>query len=183
MIIILLQAFYLALPAYLANMAPVIIDKLRLFQFLNKPIDANRLWRDEPILGRGKTWRGLICGALTAVAVAGIQALLYNENLFREITIVDFSGYNFLLFGFLAGSGALLGDLIKSFFKRRLGILSGASWPIADQLDFIAGFLLFTGWLVRPEWPVVVALIILTLILHPLTNLIGYLIRFKKVWW
>ena len=35
--------------------------------------------------------------------------------------------------------GALSGDIVKSFFKRRLGFDRGAMLPIADQLDFVAG--------------------------------------------
>lgn len=39
--------------------------------------------------------------------------------------------------------GALIGDLTESFIKRRIGFPPGASLPVADQLDFVAGALLF----------------------------------------
>jgi len=35
--------------------------------------------------------------------------------------------------------GALIGDLIKSFAKRRLGIQAGSTWVPFDQVDYIAG--------------------------------------------
>ena len=42
-----------------------------------------------------------------------------------------------ILIGFLLGFGALLGDALGSFLKRRLGIGRGKPAPILDQLDFI----------------------------------------------
>ena len=90
---------------------------------------------------------------------------------------------NFIIFGLLAGLGAILGDLVKSFFKRRLGIKSGQSWPIFDQLDFIAGFLFFTYYFSTPSINIIITTCLITLILHPLTNLISYWLGFKKVWW
>ena len=41
------------------------------------------------------------------------------------------------------GLGTGVGDAVKSFFKRRVGIAPGASWPVLDQLDFFAGAYLF----------------------------------------
>ena len=39
----------------------------------------------------------------------------------------------------LLSFGALLGDMGKSFIKRRLGKNRGDSWPIADQYDLVVG--------------------------------------------
>jgi CDP-2,3-bis-(O-geranylgeranyl)-sn-glycerol synthase len=89
----------------------------------------------------------------------------------------------FVLFGFLAGFGAIFGDLLKSFFKRRVGIRSGGAWPVFDQLDFIIGFFAFTYLIVWPMPEVVITIMLITLILHPLTNIVSYLLGFKKVWW
>ena len=37
--------------------------------------------------------------------------------------------------------GSLFGDMFKSFFKRRMGMKRGASFPLVDQLDFVVGSL------------------------------------------
>jgi len=37
-----------------------------------------------------------------------------------------------------------MGDIIESFFKRRIGKKRGESWVPFDQLDFILGVLLFS---------------------------------------
>jgi len=180
---LILKVAYFCLAAYLANMSPVIIDKIGLFKFLKVPIDSGRELWGRPILGKGKTWRGILTGVIVAIAVAGVQKLLFQYPQIQAISIVDFNEVNFLLFGFLAGLGAMVGDLIKSFIKRRINIASGKSWPIADQLDFILGFILFTYWLVYPSLEIIAVACLLTLVLHPLTNIIGYLLKIKKVWW
>lgn len=180
---LIIKTVYFCLPAYLANMTPVLVAKPKIFEFINIPVDLGKTWQGQPIFGKGKTWRGIIMGTIIAVCMSAIQSLLYRYEPIQQISVVNFYEVNFLWFGLLAGLGAMLGDLIKSFFKRRIGIGSGKSWPVADQLDFVIGFILFTYWLVHPTWIVIGAAAILTLVLHPLTNIIGYALKIKKVWW
>lgn len=182
MIDLVIKAFYLALPAYLANMAPVIFAKLKWLNFLNKPIDGGRRIRSNYIFGSNKTWRGIVSAVIIGVLVAWLQAVLYPLDFFKNISLFNYQ-VNFLLFGTLAGLGAILGDLFKSFFKRRVKINSGRPWPVFDQLDFIVGFLIFTWVIVQPTWQIILTLAIITLVLHPLVNIIGYLLKIKKVWW
>ncbi|MFA6593939.1 MAG: CDP-2,3-bis-(O-geranylgeranyl)-sn-glycerol synthase [Candidatus Buchananbacteria bacterium] len=182
MLMLIAVTFYLLLPAYLANMAPPIFGRLGLLKPLAKPIDGGRKWRGEYIFGSGKTWRGVVAAVVFGILVAGLQAWLFTYPAFEGISLVDYPTV-WPVFGFLAGLGAILGDLAKSFFKRRVGIASGGAWPVFDQLDFIAGFFLFTWGLSALSWQVVAAACLLTLVLHPLTNVIAYLLKLKKVWW
>lgn len=179
---IIIKSFYFALPAYLANMSPVIFDKLKIFKFLAKPIDGGRRMGQEFIFGSSKTWRGLLSGAIFGVVVAWIQAMLYDYDFFKDLSVFNYQS-GFIIFGLLAGSGAIIGDLIKSFFKRRFGMASGSSWPVFDQLDFIVGFFVFTYYLSNPSISIIITTCLITLILHPLTNIVSYWLGFKKVWW
>ncbi|MFA5125242.1 MAG: CDP-2,3-bis-(O-geranylgeranyl)-sn-glycerol synthase [Patescibacteria group bacterium] len=179
---LIIVAFYLLLPAYLANMAPPVFGRLGLLKLLAKPIDGGRKWRGQYIFGTGKTWRGILVAVIFGILGAGLQAWLFNYPYFEGISLVDYPSV-WLIFGFLAGLGAILGDLAKSFFKRRIGVVSGGVWPVFDQLDFVAGFFLFTWCYAALFWQVVVAACLLTLVLHPLTNIIAYLLKLKKVWW
>jgi len=182
MLNIIISAFYFALPAYVANMCPVIFAKLGLLKSLNKPIDAGAQLDGHDLFGQNKTWRGLVAGTIGGIAVALLQDAVYFLPAFHSISLIDYHN-QWLAFGTLAGGGAIIGDLIKSFFKRRIGIKPGASWPIFDQLDFIAGFFLFTCFIALPDWTIILTVCIMTLVLHPLVNIIGYLVGFKKVWW
>jgi CDP-2,3-bis-(O-geranylgeranyl)-sn-glycerol synthase len=164
-------------------MCPVIFAKLGLFKSLAKPIDGGRIMNGQPLFGANKSWRGLLAGIIGGLIISGIQAILFRTSpFFQDLSLFDYRPI-WIYFGILAGTGAIIGDLIKSFFKRRVNIKAGDSWPIFDQLDFIFGFFIFTFFIFWPGWSVFIIVCLITLILHPLTNIISYLIGWKKVWW
>ncbi|MEM2935709.1 MAG: CDP-2,3-bis-(O-geranylgeranyl)-sn-glycerol synthase [Candidatus Bathyarchaeia archaeon] len=155
------QALYFIFPAYCANAAPVIFGG-------GTPIDRGKTFRDgRPILGPRKTFRGFFAG----LAIGTLVGLLQNPN-------------NVLL-GFTLSLGALTGDLVESFFKRRLNIPPGASFPVADQLDFIAGALLFSLLVSPPSLTVetIAVIVVITPPIHLLTNIFAYLLKLKKEPW
>jgi CDP-2,3-bis-(O-geranylgeranyl)-sn-glycerol synthase len=83
----------------------------------------------------------------------------------------------------------MLGDIVAAFFKRRLGLKRGAPLFVIDQLDFVIGSWLLT-MLLAPEWfwenftpTIILIVLIITPILHRLTNIIGYRIGAKREPW
>jgi len=181
--IFIVAIIYTLLPAYLANMAPVFAMRLNWLPELNKPIDGGFKIYDKEILGQGKTWRGLIVGIIVAIIISSLQAALQAVGWLDSVRLLDYLSINFLAFGFLAGLGALGGDIVKSFIKRRVNIASGNAWPIFDQLDFVLGFFFLTWSLVAWTENIFWTAIILTLAGHPLSNMLGYYLKIKKVWW
>ena len=181
LLMLILKAFYFCWPAYLANMMPVIFDRLGILKPLRKPIDGGRRLGVDSIFGENKTWRGIIAGVIGGLIAALIQYCLFTGNILSNLAIIDYSG--FIVLGLLGGLGAILGDLAKSFLKRRFSIKSGRSWPVFDQIDYIVGFFIFTYWFTRPSWEIIVTAIILSLVLHPIVNMVAYSLKIKKVWW
>jgi len=177
-----LKAGYFALPAFFAGIVPVLLAKLKWFEFLNKPVDFNGKIGNEFIFGNHKTWRGLIFAPIAGIAVAYIQLLLYANPSLRSISILNYNDY-WLLFGALAGLGAIIGDLVKSFFKRRFKIGAGKPWPVFDQIDSAVGFLAFTYAIAWPDLAVIFIILILALVVSPVTNIAAYFLGIKKVWW
>ena len=173
-----LKCFYLMLPAYFANMAPVIVKKINLFAF---PIDFNRTMNDKPVLGKNKTFRGLVFGIIFAVIIAYLQFLAYNELFFKNISFVDYK--NWMLFGFLMGFGALTGDSVKSFFKRRIGISPGEKFIPFDQTDFVVGALLFIPPLFPLTLKIFVSSLILSFLLHIIVNHAAFYLRIRNEKW
>ncbi len=181
--VFLLKCLYFMLPAYFANMVPVFAEKFGLFKFLARPIDGNRTLFGKPIFGVNKTWRGFIVGILVAMATAWLQSLLYSIPFFNRISLVNYSKTDILPLGFLFGFGALFGDLIKSFFKRRVNLKPGAPWVPFDQLDFVVGALVFVSFIFLLSWKAVLVILLVTPILHILTNRIGYYLKIKNTKW
>jgi CDP-2,3-bis-(O-geranylgeranyl)-sn-glycerol synthase len=173
----LLSAVWIMLPAYLPNPVAALFGG-------GAPIDGGRNFRDgRRIFGDGKTFRGLFLGILAGIGFGIFQIWLSSTY------GLDYLPLHTLLSVTLLATGALLGDLCKSFFKRRLGKGRGAKWPVADQYDLVAGALLLT-LLVDPSWilvnmtlPVFIIILILTPVLHRTVNIVGYYLGVKEVPW
>ena len=174
----LLKCFYLMLPAYFANMAPVIVKKI---EFLKFPIDFNRKLSKKSIFGKNKTFRGLFFGIVFAIIVSYAQFLLINAGFFRSISFVDYQ--NWLLLGFLMGCGALTGDLIKSFFKRRLGIKPGEKFVPFDQTDFVIGALVFIIPVFELTLKIFLASLLLSFVLHIIVNHMAFYLKIRDEKW
>ena len=173
-----LKCFYFMLPAYFANMAPVIVKRIN---FFNCPIDFNRKFNNNPILGSHKTFRGFIFGIIFAVIAAYAQFLIYRQELFRSLSFFDYDGW--LLLGFLMGFGALTGDAVKSFFKRRLGIKPGAKFIPFDQTDFVAGAVAFTAIFFDVTLKVFAVSLLLTFALHIMVNHLAFYMKIRSEKW
>ncbi|MEM1515297.1 MAG: CDP-2,3-bis-(O-geranylgeranyl)-sn-glycerol synthase [Candidatus Bathyarchaeia archaeon] len=164
-----LYALYYILPAYCANASPVAFGG-------GKSIDLRRKFIDKkPIFGSHKTYRGFISGILVGTAVGWVQ-----ENIAPLAGLPQGS----TLLGFLMSLGALIGDLFGSFLKRRLNLNPGKALPVIDQIDFVLFALLFASFHGNlPSFIGVIAIIILTIPIHFVTNLIAYLLRLKDNPW
>ena len=176
---LLLQCLYFILPAYLANMAPVFVKKR--FNKLAIPIDFNKKIGNNAIFGKNKTFRGLIFGIIFAIIMTFVQFILYNNNILVGISIADYS--NWLLIGFLMGSGAVFGDLAESFVKRRMNYEPGKSMVPFDQSDFVVGALIFVYPWVSLSFNKIIIILILSFILHIIINHIAFYIGMRKEKW
>lgn len=184
MLNLIIGSIYFILPAYIANMFPVIFCKLKLPEFFHfipfsKPIN-------KELFGDHKTWRGFYAGYLGALLGLYLQFLAQKNGLTTAAnfpaTLLNYENISIFFYAFLFGIGALTGDLIKSFFKRRFNIKPGKPWFPFDQLDFVIGALLFISPFYLPLWQNILTILLITPILHFLANLTGYLLKLKKVW-
>ena len=178
---IILQALYFMLPAYFANMAPVFATKI-FGSKLAWPIDFNKIYKGKSILGANKTWRGLIAGILIGILTIYLQRYLLKLGFFKAISILDYNQINLILYGFLFGFGVILGDAVKSLFKRRINLKPGDKWFPWDQLDFL-GALILILFVYIPAWPIILIIIIISPLLPLITNWLGYKLKIKKVAW
>ena len=165
------------LPAYVPNSVAAVLGG-------GRPIDHGRNFTDgRRLFGDGKTYRGFFAGVAGGVLAGGMQIWLQGAYPFPSLPAQTF------LSVVLLSLGALMGDLAKSFFKRRLGKASGEPWPVADQYDLVAGAFLMLAifdlpWLLQAvTLPVLLWILVLTPLLHKTANVIGYLIGVKDVPW
>jgi CDP-2,3-bis-(O-geranylgeranyl)-sn-glycerol synthase len=153
-----LGTVWLFLPAYFANAAPVLLHG-------GGPLDGGMNWSDgKRILGDHKTVYGTLYGVAVGAAVALAQGNLAQ--------------------GLLFSVGAILGDLLFAFIKRRLGIQPGKPLPLWDQVGFIILAILL-GSLIepRPTWQQDIAMIVTTIPVHYTSNLFAWGLSWKKEPW
>ena len=154
---IILFTIWLYLPAYIANATPVALGG-------GPPLDGGEKWLDgKPFLGSHKTLRGCIVGVLAGLLVGTLQG---NP-----------------LVGLMQGLGAILGDLISSFLKRRWDLAPGASAPLLDQLDFIVVAIILSQPFTRATFTEMAIIILVTIPIHYLSNYLSWMLKMKEHPW
>lgn len=178
--LLIFQSIYFFLPAYFTNITATLSRKIRILKALEKPVDFRKKIKEIPIFGSHKTWRGLISGIIVGILVVFLQSHLYRFPFFQKISLLNYSKINILFFGFLISSGALFGDLLFAFFKRRQEISPGQPWIPFDQINYVVGAFLFLTPFFKID--IIHWLIILfsTFFLHLLGNYIGYCLGLSR---
>ena len=176
-----LATLYFILPAYFSNGSGLVFGGGLPLDFGKSDKNGVR-W-----IGDGVTWRGFIAGTIVGTLTGIIQGFL-GPTIIKEFghlitTPIITNVPEGAIIGFLLGFGALLGDAIGSFLKRRLGIGRGNPAPFLDQLDFIIVALILVSFVVKLDLTVIITAIILTLAFHLLTNVCAYLLGMKDVWY
>jgi CDP-2,3-bis-(O-geranylgeranyl)-sn-glycerol synthase len=90
---------------------------------------------------------------------------------------------NLLTISLAASTGALIGDLVGAFLKRRLKIEPGGALPIVDQLDFVLGAILLVSVVQPVSLTVVLIMLLVTPPIHFLTNVGAYMLGLKSNYW
>ncbi|MCX6773883.1 MAG: CDP-archaeol synthase [Candidatus Micrarchaeota archaeon] len=154
----------LVFPAYAANAIPVLLGGGMTFDDLLK----------LKLFGKNKTIRGFLSGIIFG-SLASLALMLFLPVQIR---------FSYVLFGIFSSLGAMLGDLLGSLLKRKIGIAEGKQFFL-DQILFIAVALCF-GYLFIPEIyniTVVIAVLIVTFFMHIIFNIIANKIGVKNVPW
>lgn len=182
MIDTILFALWFFLPAGTANMIPVPIAKVPGLRRFNKPLDFGFNFRGQRIFGAHKTWRGLIAGMIVGILTFWLQQHLVKKYgwFAGEAAKVGYTTLPIIWLGLAFAVGALGGDAVKSFFKRRNNMAPGKVWLPWDLVDHIIGaaimalpFVVFAWWV----YPIVVCI---WLFANLLVSYSGYLLHIKE---
>ena len=187
MLLISAQSMWLMLPLFISNPTAV-------FTGNKMPIDFGKNFSDgKRILGDGKSWGGLVGGTLFGVLAGLIMAFAIRRTEASVHWHFGNSELEIMKNVFLISFGALFGDAVASFFKRRMKFKRGAPVPGLDQFDMILGvwvLLVIFSWgffsrnfIEDGRWVGLIAVLVLTPALHRIANIIGYKIGVKQVPW
>ncbi len=157
------------LPPYVSNAIPVLLGGGAKMDYGACFFDGKR------ILGDGKTIRGFLAGISAGIVVAGLESFALAHT--------QFSSFNWFWIGSTSSFGAMIGDTIGSFIKRRLN-LTGPT-PLLDQLPFILLALAFSFPFTKTFITSldVIIILVITYLLHVLMNRLAHAMGWKKVPW
>lgn len=166
--------FGILIPAGIANIMASLSRYI--FPRWNRSINSR-------LLGAHKTWRGLVCGIFFG-SILGLLILYVFYYLRGELETVQPSMIKYQWQSSLVlATGALLGDLVKSFFKRRMDIVPGKPWIPFDQLDWLLGaFVAYSIYRESFVWSTLIALLVIGGVLHVFFNVLGRLFHLQKNW-
>ncbi len=165
MVEFIIQMLWFIFPAYCANAFPLLIKG-------KKPLDLGKKLGKYRILGDGKTVEGTLGGVVFGTAVGFFQSIFQSSIGLTFLTVQA---------AFMLSAGAIIGDIAGAFIKRRLGMPRGHPAMLLDQLDFLAGALLFSSFVAAISPDTVIGLVIITPMLHIVTNRVSYWVKLKKV--
>jgi hypothetical protein len=183
----LLGTIYLLLPLLGGAIVHGVCMKIDAFAFLKRPIDGGLRWRERPLFGHSKTFRGPVLVAVGAGAVFALQrGPLHGVPALAAVELVDYAQLAWWL-GPLVGAAAELAELPNSFVKRRLDIEPGGTargaaglfFYLWDQLDLLVGYWLVFATVVSPTPLRLVLSAAIVGTIHPLLTLIGYLLGMR----
>ena len=164
------------LPAYVANAAACVFGG-------GTPVDLGKYFLDgRRVLGNGVTYRGFFFGVFLGCITALFEGILLNLDILGTFQFYS-NLIEWVCLGFLLSSGALFGDMVGSFIKRRLGIEQGKPAPLLDQLDFVIFAILFAYPFAPITLDMVITILIITPVIHLSGNVVAYLLGIKSIWW
>ncbi|MFH0961178.1 MAG: CDP-archaeol synthase [archaeon] len=154
------------LPAAVANAAPVLSRSEFFKKVPNPPLDfGGKLWDGNRIFGDGKSFFGFLLGVAFGTLTGFLQGIP--------------------LTGFLLSTGALFGDVVGAFIKRRMGLPRGKPIFLLDQLNFVAGAVVFTHSTGFFSWTLsdVALLSLIVIPFHRLFGILGHYLKIKREPW
>lgn len=180
-----LKSLYFFLPGFLSNSAGTLSMKIPVLKNWKTPVDLGLKLGKRRLFGSHKTYRGFALGIVFSLVTGYVQYVLNdNGRISDNMKFYDYSSLGqTLLLSVLLGFGALFGDLVKSFLKRRIGIKPGAPWWGFDQMDYIVGGLLLGALVYWPGCEATLFLLVFSPIANLSSNFIAYKLKLKEVWY
>jgi hypothetical protein len=178
------QAFSLILPIFFSGLTLILCMKRGWLQRLDVPLDGGLKLAGQPLIGKSKSLRSLV----VYLAVATAVTLLLNRSLESTNLVSPVYRNNPFLLGPLITLSYLTGEVLNSFVKRRLGIISsgqaGSKFASLIQSFFdnadgilVCG-LLFTYFRVSQE--VLWTAFVLAFLIHLSTDKLMRRLRLKR---
>ena len=173
-------AIWFFLPAGIANVTPIFAAHTPVINNWNYPIDGFKKLHNIRIFGDHKTVRGFVTGIILGTLSSTLLFVLATKtSIFANFFPSWYFSTNPIILGVLLSFGALAGDAVKSFSKRRMNIPPGKTWIPFDQIDYIIGALLMSSIVHILTIPLYLTILIVWVGIHVASTFVGYFLHLK----
>jgi len=179
-LIFVITCVYFYLPVALANIGANLGKFIPGFRNIKQPIDLGKKINGVRIVGDHKNIGSFAFGVLFG-SFWGIVKTIYADPHMGKYLLLHESYYKLILLYFFMSFAALSGDLIKSVFKRLLNRPPHTPWIPFDEIDHSLASMLIAKILFPIPWSVFIFIVCIFLVLHLITNVVGYLLKIKEV--
>ena len=174
------QAFSITLPILLSGLFFIASMKLGWFKALDKPIDFGFKFGSSDLFGPNKNWRGALIYVIGGTLVTYLMHLMQpTQNWIASV----FSN-NPLILGLAFCSTYVLGELVNSFIKRRIGIAPGSEGNFFQQFIDNTDGALVTGLVFVFMYKVPIELLLvslaISLVIHAATDVLMRRLKLKS---
>ena len=169
---------FLFLPTFIGNGLPIVAKNIPFIKKFSTPVSEKYLWKN-------KTYRGFIAWIWWAILTSILQYFLSDFifiEVVRERYIALIHTFDMVLYVWiLQGVGALWGDAIESFFKRKIWKKPGEAWLFFDGVDYIIGSVALFSLVYVPNILAIFFLMIAGPVASAVANIFAYCIKWKDV--
>ncbi len=178
-----IQGIILFIPAFIANPGAVVTGGIGKMDFGKNFIDGRRIFGDGKTISGffGGSFIGIIFGLIIfeVIFITKAVSVNYGSNILEAVLPISAMSF-----------GSLIGDLLGSFFKRRIGMKSGSKGNLLDQWPFVLSATLFIFIFSRgffydayPYLIPIIVILVLTPPLHRSVNILAFKLHRKDVPW
>lgn len=186
---IFIKILYLIFPVFLGGIARVFSQKISEKNNLNYPIDFGIQIGNKPLFGRTKTWVGVALSGLVIIVVVLLQFFLHQFEIFKQLSLVNYSSVNLFFLSTALTLGYNFGELPFSFIKRRFNIAPsfiprgkiGFLFLASDQLDSVIGATIGLNLIVAQSLTTNLAILAVGIIIHGFIDSLLYAVGIKRL--
>jgi len=174
------QAFSITLPILLSGLFFIASLKLDWLKALDKPIDFGFKFGKADLFGPNKNWRGALIYIIGGTLVTDLLHLMQPD----QNWIAPVFGSNPLILGLAFCATYVLGELVNSFVKRRIGIAPGSEGNFFQKFMDNTDGALATGIVFVFMYQVPIALLLMSLaislVIHASTDSLMRRLKLKS---
>ncbi len=179
--IYLFACFYFYLPAAMANIGANIAKFIPLFKSIKKPIDFGLKINGNRIIGDHKNLGGFLFGTLFGFGFGIFKTIYLDKLISDQYLLVQIDEKTSILLYLIMSFFALFGDVFKSILKRTLNRDPHSPWIPFDEMDHSVFAMLAASSIVSISLKDVLTVVMMFIVLHLASNVIGYLLKIKNV--